>query len=173
MKVAEVRQKKALQRMIRDKTQLRNTAQFVRRQEKTLAGRIRAAEERLKRYRSSVIAEGQEHLLSGRGSRHASVDTKDGSSSESMRRVGRLLRDESEVREEETRVRARSERERGGDAGRGSDGRRSGGGREGRRSGSRGDGGEEERGGGHKEGLWKSLSSALDRGESGQNVFVP
>jgi len=50
VKVAEIRQKKALERMIRDKQQLRTTAQFVRRQEKTLAGKIRAAEQRLKRY---------------------------------------------------------------------------------------------------------------------------
>ena len=57
VKVAEVRQKKALARMVRDKQQLRNTAQFVRRQEKSLAGKIRAAEQRLKRYQSSVIAE--------------------------------------------------------------------------------------------------------------------
>ena len=98
LQLAKQRQQAALQRMIRDKDQLRNTAQFVRRQERSLASRIHAAERRLLQYRKSVAGESkQTGAMQGR-SRGLGSSPRVGSG-------GRLARDEEEVREEEKGVR--------------------------------------------------------------------
>ena len=98
LQLAKQRQQAALQRMIHDKDQLRNTAQFVRRQERSLASRIHAAERRLLQYRKSVAGE-----LKQSGAMHGR--SRSLGSSARVESGGRLARDEDEVREEEKGVR--------------------------------------------------------------------
>jgi len=88
--------------MVHDKDELRNTALFVGRQQKSLAFKMHAAEARLLQYRSSVLAEHHQHTLSR--NTHASSPSVSSSNRGAINSEGRLERNEKLVRVEERRA---------------------------------------------------------------------